>query len=149
MGQTAAAILLAVLSFASAVGQAPSDSNTLDPGNHGEAGTVCVLPNSTDPPTRFSRGGEYNLATLTVSIDKRPPIPWPHKRPVKMESLAINERHLLVLKSDGKRIQSLWFQFSEYKDSTLCLCFDSYQGVQLGDRHNALWCKAAMKSCGV
>ena len=47
--------------------------------------------------------------------------------------------HLLT--SDGKRIQSFWFRFSDYKDVKLCLSFDGYQGVQLGDKQHALWCR--------
>jgi len=58
-----------------------------------------------------------------------------------MEKLTLNERHLIVLTSDGKRLQSLWFRFSDFKDVKLCVYFDGYQGVQLADKHSALWCK--------
>ena len=95
-----------------------------------ETGAVCVLPNAEEPPTRISPGGEYNPATLTISIDKRPPVAWPHKQSVKIEKLSLSERHLIVLKSDGKRIQSFWFRF-EKNDSRVCVAFDGYQGVQL------------------
>jgi hypothetical protein len=104
-------------------------------------GTICVLPNSPDPPTRISPGGDYNPTTLTVRIDDRKPLPWPHKEPIRIENIGLDGRHLLVLTSDGKRIQSLWFRFSQYKDVKLCLAFDGYQGVQLEDKRTALWCK--------
>lgn len=68
----------------------------------------------------ISPGGEYNPATLTISIDKRPPVAWPHKQSVKIEKLSLSERHLIVLKSDGKRIQSFWFRF-EKNDSRVCV----------------------------
>ncbi len=86
-----------------------------------------MLPNSPEPPTRISPGGEYNPATLTVRIDKREPIPWPHKPPVRINELSLSDRHLIVLTSDGKRIQSFWFRFADYKDAELCMYFDGYQ----------------------
>jgi hypothetical protein len=104
-------------------------------------GVICVSPNSSDLPTKISPGGEYNPATLTLRIDKRDPIRWPHQHLVKIENLSLNQRHLIVLTSDGKQIHSLWFRFSDYKDIKLCISFDGYQGVQLEDRHSALWCR--------
>lgn len=82
----------------------------------------------------------YNPATLALRIDKGKPILWPHKQSVRIEDLTLNDRHLIVLTSDGKRIQSFWFRFS-IKEAHLCLSFDGYQGVQLGDPQTALWCK--------
>jgi hypothetical protein len=94
-----------------------------------ESGTVCVIPNSEKPPTRISPGGSYNPATLLLKIDRRPAIPWPHKEPLKIEGLDLKERHLVVLISDGKRIQSFWFRFAEF--NAACISFDGYQGVNL------------------
>ena len=104
-------------------------------------GTICVAPNSPDPPTRISPGGEYNPATLSITIDKNKPIPWPHKESILIGDLDLNERHLVVLTSDGKRIQSFWFRFADSKDPELCIAFDGYQGVQLIDRKHSPWCK--------
>jgi hypothetical protein len=132
-------LALLVLILTLAVAQEPRANDP--PKNPGEFGMVCVLPNSPEPPTRISPGGEYNPATLTIRIDKRPPLPWPHKASARIENLALNDRHLLVLTSDGKRIQSLWFRFSDFKDPKLCIYFDGYQGVQLGDKHSTFWCK--------
>jgi len=121
--------------------QSPSDRGTSQTASPAETGTICVLPNSPDPPTRISPGGEYNPSTLTISIDQRQPIPWPHKKPVKIEEILRPGRHLITLRSDGKRIQSFWFRFSDYKDSTLCVYYDGYQGVQFGDKYTTYWCK--------
>jgi hypothetical protein len=140
MATTRIAILLALLSVATAAQEVPSGSN-VPPGNQPERGTVCVLPNSFEPPTRISPGGEYNPATLSMKIDKQQPILWPPKKPVRIEHLNLNQRHLVVLTSDGKRIQSFWFQFSDYQDVKLSLYFDGYQGMQLGDKQGALWCR--------
>ena len=112
------------------------------------SGSVCVLPNPSEPPTRISPGGEYNPDTLTVSLDKRQAIHWPHKHPVLIDGLDLHERHLVVLTSDGKRIQSFRFKFSpQDDDARVCLYFDGYQGVQLGDRKSALWCKVKNHEC--
>jgi len=135
------AILLIVLSVATAGQEPASERSKSSSDNQHEFGTVCVLPNSSEPPRRFSPGGEYNPATLTVRIDKREPILWPHKKPIRIENLDLKDRHLVVLTSDGKRIQSFWFRFSDYKDLHLCVYFDGYQGVQLGDKQDARWCK--------
>ena len=75
-------------------------------------GTVCVAPNPSEPPKLVSPGGYYNPATLTIQIDKRQPIKWPHKESVQIGDLDLSERHLIVLTSDGKRIQSFWLRFS-------------------------------------
>jgi hypothetical protein len=97
-----------------------------------ESGTVCVIPNSEKPPTIISPGGEYNPATLLLRIDKRPAIHWPHKETFKVAGLDLKERHLVVLISDGKRIQSFWFRFAEFRAADhLCISFDGYQGVNL------------------
>jgi hypothetical protein len=133
-------VAVVTLSGAGNARQSP-DSSAPQGATHNETGTVCVLPNSPEPPTRFSRGGEYNPATLTISIDKQPPVAWPHKRTVKIENLTLSDRHLIVLRSDGKPIQSFRFRFSGYKDTLLCVYYDGYQGVQFGDKYNTFWCK--------
>jgi hypothetical protein len=134
------AILLTVLSVVAVAQEEQPDRNKASGGNQPESGTICVLPNSPDPPTRISPGGDHNPATLTVRIDKLEPILWPHKHPVRIENLALNERHLVVLTSDGKRIKSFWFRFSQYNEVKLCLYFDGYQGVDLEGKMS-LWCK--------
>jgi hypothetical protein len=123
---------------AAQINSAPGDS---------KGGSLCVLPNSPEPPTRISRGGEYNPDTLTLRVDKGQSIRWPHKGPVLIDSLDLGEHHLAVLTSDGKRIQSFRFKFSEDDDAKLCIYFDGYQGVQLGSRKNAFWCKAKTRAC--
>jgi hypothetical protein len=106
-----------------------------------ESGKICIIPNSDKPPTRISPGGSYNPATLMVKIDGRPAIPWPHKESVRIEGLDLKERHLVVLLSDGKRIQSFWFRFTDFKAADhLCMSFDGYQGVNL-QAENPPYCK--------
>jgi hypothetical protein len=108
---------------------------------------VCVLPNSPEPPTRISPGGQCNPATLTIRIDNRETVHWPHKGRVLINDLNIQEKHLVVLTSDGKRIQSFRFKFSPDDNTKLCIYFDRYQGVQLGNTRNALWCRAERRKC--
>jgi len=136
---TRLSVVFISLSFLSLAQSPPEDKSA--PIGPSDAGTVCVLPNSADPPTRISPGGEYNPATLKLSIDKQTPIAWPHKQPVRIEHLALSGRHLVVVTSDGKRIKSLWFRFSDFRDPKVCIYFDGYQGVQLGDRHSTYWCR--------
>jgi hypothetical protein len=113
-------LVAALAAAAGAAGQAAPESGKSTTADQRTGGTVCVLPNSAEPPSRISPGGEYNPATLTVRIDKRQPMPWPHKQPIKIENLSLDERHLVVLTSDGKRIKSFWFQFSDFKENKLC-----------------------------
>jgi hypothetical protein len=140
MGTARIAILLRLFSVVAAAEEEQSERNKSSSGSQQESGIVCVLPNSPDPPTRISPGGEYNPSTLRVRIDKREPILWPHKHLVRIENLNLEERHLVVLTSDGKRIKSFWFRFSQYKETKLCLNFDGYQGVDLEGKLFS-WCK--------
>jgi hypothetical protein len=117
-----------------------------EPADH-KTGSICVLPNSPEPPTRISPGGQYNPDTLTIRIDKLKSIPWPHKTPVLIDDLDLKERHLVVLTSDGKRIQSFRFNFSEEDDTKSCIYFDGYQGVQFGNQKNADWCGVNVRGC--
>jgi len=118
----------------------PTESNN-------EQGSICVLPNSPEPPTRISPGGEYNPKTLTLRIDKQEPIRWPHEQPVRIDGLDLQANHLVVLTSDGKRIQSFRLKFAEDDHTKLCIYFDGYQGVQLGNKKNADWCRVKVQAC--
>lgn len=118
-------VRLAVLAFSIAHLQGEPIAGAAD------HGTICVVPNPATPPTRVSPGGFYNPATLELRLDKRQPVPWPHKEETRIERLDLAERHLVVLRSDGKPIQSFWFRFSDFSSDSLCLSFDGYQGVQL------------------
>ena|ERR1700722_12686662 len=103
-------------------------------------GTVCVGPVSPERPNFVSPGGFYNPTTLTVRIDKEKPIIGPHKNCVKVDNLDLSKRHLVVVSSDGKPIQSLWFRFFE-GTTEVCLDFDSYDLITINDKKYAKWCK--------
>jgi hypothetical protein len=138
---TSLAILLcSVLAFPFAM--AAQDGNV----EH-QTASICVLPNSPEPPTRISPGGEYNPKTLTLRIDEQEAIRWPHKQPVLIDGLDLQENHLVVLTSDGRRIQSFRFKFAEGDDARLCIYFDGYQGVQLGNKKDADWCRVKVPAC--
>jgi hypothetical protein len=140
---------LAAALFISGVLSLPSNSvaQTRPTELNNEHGSVCVLPNSPEPPTRISPGGEYNPNTLTLRIDKQERIRWPHKQPVLIDGLELQTNHLVVLASDAKRIQSFNFKFSADDDAKLCIYFDGYQGVQLGNKKNADWCRVKVRAC--
>lgn len=110
-----------------------------------QAGSVCVASRADDPfrgqvipPT-----GEVSSNGLRVRIDKRPSEPWPQRKSLKIDGLDIGERHLLaVLDSRGKPVESLWFKFSDYKSTELCMAYDAYQGVELQeDNRHTPWGK--------
>jgi hypothetical protein len=126
-----------------------NDATAQTPSTEGNSknGSICVLPNLPEPPTRISSGGEYNPHTLTVRINKGQSIRWPHNEPLLIDNLDLQEKHRVVLASDGKRIQSFRFKFSEEDEARLCIYFDGYQGVQLGNRKDAFWCKAKTRAC--
>jgi len=95
-------------------------------------------------PTRkhgFRQADCTTPATLSLKIDKNPSILWPHKESTKIGDLDVSQRHLVVLTSDGKKIQSFWFRFSDYKSTDLCMDFDGYQGVRLQEKKYSPWCK--------
>jgi hypothetical protein len=89
----------------------------------------------------------YNPDALTIRVDKRELVRFPHKQPVLIKGLNLRENHLVVLTSDNKRIQSLRLKFAEADDAKLCIYFDGYEGVQVGNRKTALWCKAKTQAC--
>lgn len=141
--------ILAAALFISSVVSLPSNSvaQTSPTESNHEQGSICVLPNSPEPPTRISPGGEFNPKTLTLRIDKQEPIRWPHKQPVVIHGLDLQTNHLVILTSDGKRIRLFRFKFAEDDDARLCIAYDGYQGVQLANKKNADWCRVKVRGC--
>ena len=109
------------------------------------SGSVCIASRADDPFWKepIPRNGEIDSHGLRVKIDKRPAIAWPQKKSLEIDTLEAGGRHLLViLDSGGKAIESVWFRFSEYKSTDLCMSYDGYQGMQLhGDTRRTPWCK--------
>jgi len=109
------------------------------------SGTVCVAARADDP----FRGqiippkGEVSSGGLQVKVDKRPAMPWPQRKSLKLAELDLRSRHLLaVMDVHGKPVESLWFRFSTYRSTNLCMFYDGYQGIGLQEtsRHTP-WCK--------
>jgi len=116
IGSVALAILIA-LAFA------PLSSG--DP----ETGVLCVIP---DPPSsQYYATVPFDLKTLMFKIDNGKKIAWPQKTGLKVEGLALSERHLVIVYSWGRPIQSFRFRFTDYKQTELCLLFDGYGGPDL------------------
>jgi hypothetical protein len=103
-------------------------------------GTVCVLPIAPVPDTKGLSVGDDGSATLRLHVDNRQELPWPHKQPVRIESLSLNERHVMAVTSNGKRVQSFRFDFVDYSDAKLCLAFDRSKLAYLGSSRSASWC---------
>ena len=109
-----------------------------------EQGWLCVQPIPTRPPSNVP-GLLCNSGKLSIKVDKAPSVPWPHREPLKIDGLDLNQSHLVVASCDGKPVQSFRFRFSEYKASGLCLLFDDlfdgYEGMRMWDAQHAPWCK--------
>jgi hypothetical protein len=103
-------------------------------------GMVCVLPIAQKLETKGLSAGDHRTATLRLRIDKRQELPWPHNQPVKIEPLSLSERHVLVVTSKNKRVQSFRFDFVDYSDAKLCLSFDGSELAHLGSSKSASWC---------
>lgn len=94
-------------------------------------GTVCVLPIAPALEAKGLSVGDHRTAALRLRLDKRQELPWPHGQVVKIEPLSLSERHVVVVSSQNKRIQSFRFDFVDYSDAKLCLSFDSSELAHL------------------
>jgi hypothetical protein len=102
-----------------------------------KTGMLCVIP---DPPgccDRFTIS--FDLKTLMFRIDNGKKTPWPQRLGFKIEGLSLAEKHLVVVYSGGKPLQSFRFRFADYGGTELCLLFDGYGGPDL---------RPMSKSCG-
>lgn len=110
------------------------------------SGSVCIAARADDPfwkePATLPNG-EINSHGLKFKVDRRPVAAWPQRKSLKVEGLDTSERHLLVvLDSGGKPIESVWFKFSDYKSTELCMAYDRYQGIGLQEAtRRTPWCK--------
>jgi hypothetical protein len=94
-----------------------------------KTGMLCVIP---DPPGCCQLVSiPFDLKTLMFKIDNGKKTPWPQKMGFKIEGLGLAEKHLVVVYSGGKPIQSFRFRFTDYKETELCLLFDGYGGPDL------------------
>jgi hypothetical protein len=101
-----------------------------------KTGMICVIP---DPPgAQYYASVPFDLNTLMFKIDDGKKTPWPQKAGFKIEGLSLSERHLVVVYSSGKPIQSFRFRFTDYKETEPCLLFDGYGGPDL--RHLSKLC---------
>jgi hypothetical protein len=101
-----------------------------------KTGMLCVIP---DPPGCCERVTvPFDLRTLMFRIDSGNKTPWPQKVGLKIGGLSLGEKHLVVVYSEGKPIQSFRFRFTDYKETELCLLFDGYGGPDL--RHMEKFC---------
>ena len=104
-----------------------------------ETGMLCVIP---DPPSCCDRVTvPFDLKTLMFRIDNGTKTPWPQKMGFKIERLSLQEKHLVIVYSGGKPIQSFRFRFSDYKKTELCLLFDGYGGPDLRPMSKSCGCK--------
>jgi hypothetical protein len=104
-----------------------------------KTGMLCVIP---DPPGCCDRVTvPFDLKRLMFRIDNGKKTPWPQKTGFKIEGLSLGERHLVVVYSAGKPIQSFRFRFTDYNETELCLLFDGYGGPDLRPMSKLCHCK--------
>jgi hypothetical protein len=104
-----------------------------------KTGMLCVIP---DPPGCCSRVTiDFDLKTLMFRIDNGKKTPWPQKMGFKIEGLSLAEKHLVVVYSAGKPLQSFRFRFADYNEAELCLLFDGYGGPDLRPMSRSCGCK--------
>ncbi len=106
-----------------------------------KTGMLCVIP---DPPgccTEFINSVPFDLKTLMFRIDNGKKTPWPQKTGSKIEGLSLAEKHLVVVYSGGKPIQSFRFRFTDYKETELCLLFDGIGFPDLRRMSKSCHCK--------
>jgi hypothetical protein len=101
-----------------------------------KTGTLCVIP---DPPGCCTLVTvPFDLKTLMFKVDNGNTTLWPQKKGLKIEGLDLEEKHLVIVYSGGKPLQSFRFRFTDYKETELCLLFDGYGGPDL--RHPSKLC---------
>jgi hypothetical protein len=105
-----------------------------------ECGTLCILPPAAGRATKNSSVGQYDPSVLKLRIDDRPELSWPLDQPVKIEPLDLMGRHTITVRSGKKQVQSLEFGFNGYRDSHLCLAYDSSKLAHLESSTSASWC---------
>ena len=103
-----------------------------------KTGMLCVIP---DPPGCCKLVTiPFDLKTLMFRIDNGEKTPWPQKTGLKIEGLSLSEKHLVVVYSGGKPIQSFRFRFPS-NETKLCLLFDGYGGPDLRKMSKSCLCK--------
>ena len=95
-----------------------------------------------DPPGCCDRFNiPFDLKTLMFRIDNGKKTPWPQRLGSKIEGLSLAEKHLVVVYSSGKPLQSFRFRFTDYGETELCLLFDGYGGPDLRPMSRSCGCK--------
>ena len=100
-------------------------------------GSVCIAP--VDRPNRDEKSlanpsGGNTVLSYAIQIDKRDPVIASNDKPIRISSLARNQKHLVKIIGDGKVVESFRFDFKNYKTNDLCLFFKSlYETWSLWD----------------
>lgn len=108
-----------------------------------QSGTVCVAPAPLGQPvTSPAHELMCHSGNLSLRVDQKQAILWPHKNSLRIASLDDTRDHQIRIFCDQKIQQSLSFRFSEFKSNRLCLFIsDLYQSAQLWESSRSLSCK--------
>jgi hypothetical protein len=107
------------------------------------SGTVCIAARADDPWWKVAPPDSTSTRGYGVRIDNRLTVPWPRLKGLKIGGLDLQKSHLLViLDANGKPVESVRFRFSSYEKADLCMSYDGYEGMQLGEASKRTpWCK--------
>jgi hypothetical protein len=132
-------LIVRILSMAFTALLLLSRASAEDPGS----GTVCVASRVNDPWYKVAPPDATSTRGLSVRIDKRAPVPWPRLKCLRLGDLDLQDSHVLViLDVNRKPVESVRFKFSSFKKADLCMSYDGYQGMQLGEAtRQTPWCK--------
>lgn len=126
------ALVVAALLFGAPICSLPS----IEP----KQGSICIQPLPVHSSFMLCVSGK-----LSIRVDSRHSIPWPHQNPMKIDGLDVTWSHRVIVGCNAKSVQAAIFRFSDYQSDELCLIFDSmfdgYEGMRLFDPKQASWCK--------
>ena len=110
-------------------------------------GRVCLAAAPTPTSGERSLGnatGGLPDVIYSVQVDNRPPIQLSRRARQWVEALDVSQRHLVVIRADGRQITSFRFRFPEGSDHDLCLFMvPFYETWQLWPDKRCPWCKCA------
>lgn len=89
-------------------------------------GDICVMAiekASSGEQSLANPAGGGRVFEYTVQVDDRKPSSVSFERNVLLADLATSRRHLVVIRNQGRRVSSFWFDFESAGDRRLCLWF--------------------------
>jgi len=97
-------------------------------GSSRDDGSICVASVPLPTPGELSLGnptGGGRTFEYSIQIDGGKIVDIPHDKGLSITKLALNGKHLVKIRKDGKVVESFRFSFGELHSTDLCLFFKS------------------------